>query len=205
MSKLDQIIKQVHDETVKGIQYKLDTYAHEVMDEFYDSYTPLYYERTKNLYQAYRSRYDTKRDVGQWNSHISLTFSPAYMKPYERNQHFVDGEGDDFGHFEFETVNPAIIFDLDFIQGYHGSKTWFNNRHWLNRNEFDSANSDIGAWKGQYRWNAAKMTPSPYERMVERFETSVAPGGEIDKLASIENSKKRLLDAISEDISAIFK
>ena len=190
----------------EGIRSVLDKAAKDTMEDFYKDYSPKYYERTGNLKQAYRSRVtiDTfGRNALKNGDEIisapitegvlavtaSVTFSPGYMKKYEQRSIWFEGEGDEFGHFETITTDPNIVFQLDFIQGYHGGETWGITRDWHNRQP------------------AKRMQPSPYELMEARYKSIVRDGGTVDRYMKREYGKIRnkIDTAIMKDIAAEYK
>lgn len=157
----------------KQVREKLDKAAVKVMDAFYSDYTPKYYDRTNNLRNMHRSRNNIEEIGPTFIDHVTLTFSAEYMSNYVRKEQFIDFLTNDAGvngfastfssvpiniseeqkrKFDFEVINPRIVFDLDFMQGYHGGKTWGKTTDWHNRQP------------------AKKMTPSPYEMMEIEYE-----------------------------------
>lgn len=180
------------------VRKMLDKAADKVMDEFYADYPhPKYYDRTNNLKHNHKSRTLIKEVGPIYIDQVSVTFSSNYMSSYKRNERFVDNlpggwNPDDadattgFG-WTFDEVNPAIIFELDFMQGYHGGKYWQKTRDWVaTRGKKQS---------GKYWKKAKRMSPSPYKRMEEEFE-------EVKTQTQIYIAKKELKESIRNAMEA---
>lgn len=181
----------------------LEKAAKDTMEEFYKDYpNPKYYDRTGNLKQAYRIINQIAMKPNNNGSTLmgysSVTFSPSYMTTYKHNERFVS-EGLEGGYegsgYTFEEVNPAIVFDLDFLQGYHGGKSWQATRFWEKGATPDS---------NPEKWQPAKrMSPPPYERMKKRYEAIVKDGGPIDVLLSRDRVRKSIDVAIMKDLGEV--
>lgn len=195
------------------IKDELDEAAEDVMNEFYADYSPKYYERTNNLRNAHKSEihaeYTNKRKE-TLNVTASLKFSPEFMVPYKHNERFVeemeggynaDDSNSSFGAgWTFDEVNPAIVFDLDFLQGYHGGKNWQNTRYWIKGNK---AHGQFGMYSTAWQ-PAARMVPSPKTRMDAKFDVMVRPGGFVSKLLNSPEFSETIINAAFAALNAEF-
>lgn len=199
-------LKKVAREIGQKVRKVLDQAAKDTMDDFYKDYSPKYYERTGNLKQAFRSRVNIWEMGPSYIDSVTVTFSAAYMNSYKHNERFVenlvggynpdDNSDNAIGAgWTFEEVNPGIVFDLDFMEGYHGGKYWQKTRNWnATRGKKQSA--------GKYWQKAEKMSPSPYELMEKRYEEITREGGPVDVYVSRDTVRQKVNDAIDADIIA---
>lgn len=208
-SQAESYLHKVAVEIGAEVREILDRYADEVMDKFYSDYSPKYYERTNNLRNNHKSRNTIwPNKEGYYTDSVSVTFSPEYMSNYVRKEQFIDFLTNDAGvngfastfssvpinlsneqkrNFDFEVVNPRIIFDLDFIQGYHGGKTWGKTKDWHNRQK------------------AKRMNPSPYELMNKKYDDETKPNGEIGSLVTRNKYyANKIFEAMSADMGIVF-
>lgn len=147
--KNDKLTKSFISESSEELNY----IAKSAIDKFYESYEPLMYERTYDLYHTYR--------ITVTENEWSIDFDPSFMEEWHR----VDAK------------DPTYIFENSFIRGWHGGAISGEGHpnpgvpYWR-----EPINFIEGAFGGKLwyftqdsPWHSPSlMSPSPYKEIVRK-------------------------------------
>jgi len=147
------LLKEYNKQLSDYIYDDLDSIFKRRIDEFYEDYDPLRYERTGSLYKTYKLK--------KANGEVEYDFDPKYMP---KGAHRVD------------KVNSKYIFNQSFMKGWHGGahtinldKSKFKKPHphegtprWRTPTPYWAFMEGVEPYNDWYEEDAIRST-SPYE------------------------------------------
>ena len=144
----DKACQLVAKETGEEIQ---EAFVESVRD-FYSSYSPSSYRRTRSTYEASSGKHGKKHwRIGEMHFGFGIRVDPSYMnEPYNVGHH---------GWAKYGLATASFIFGRTWDQGIHG----FMKREYVNTNKFRSGygiekwDLDIYDSEGTHLVNSAKL------------------------------------------------
>ena len=153
--EIDEMVKKAIKRTAIELSSEIEIAWERVIDEFYEDYTPIWYNRTYSTYKAS----DGYSEIGSGN------FVP-YIKNIRRNKHGnilvgITVSSDYIPGNPYE-ADKDWVFERTFEKGYHGY-----NQHEAQKWTSDHSGKDLD--NRTWSTSAKVMKPSPSKRMDVQF------------------------------------